>query len=185
SRIRTRFPLAPRRLLQTPWTTSGSNTTSCDPHFRITQDGRVVAALAVTAAWALVLLERTLDGRPALRWIVLALGCPCRDGDRRRRAPIPEGRRRGGCGDRVGGTVGDRSLCADDSVGSHTGSLPTTGPAGDGTDPMGPQGGQGGQGTGTTDAELTAALQDTDTGWPRPPWEHRGREVCSSPPDVR
>ncbi|MBB3665261.1 hypothetical protein FB384_004214 [Prauserella sediminis] len=47
----------------------------------------------------------------------------------------------------------------------HTGSLPMSDPSGDGTDPMGRQGGQGGPGTGTVSAELTAALQDTDTDW--------------------
>ncbi|GAA1220938.1 ArnT family glycosyltransferase [Prauserella alba] len=123
------------------------------------------AMVAVTGAWSFVLLERTPDWLPALRWLVLVLGVLAATAiavgaHRFRRAAVVVA-----VVTALAGLSATAAYAQKTASVPHTGSLPMSGPSGDGTDMMGRQGGQGGPGTGTANAELVAALQDTDTDW--------------------
>ncbi|WP_019810496.1 ArnT family glycosyltransferase [Saccharomonospora halophila] len=123
------------------------------------------AMVAVTAVWSFVLLERTPDWLPALRWIVLALGVLAATAiavgvHRFRRAAVVVAVVTALAGLSATGAYAQTTASV-----PHTGSLPESGPSGDGIDMMGRQGGQGGPGTGTANATLVAALQNTDTDW--------------------
>ena len=123
------------------------------------------AALVITSVWAFVLLDRTPDWYPELRWLVLVAGLAAAvgvlmAGRSSRRAALGLLAALAG----VGALAGPVAYSADTIASAHTGSIPTAGPSSSGT-AFGPGGGaapgqvagagahgQGGRGTGAASA---------------------------------
>jgi 4-amino-4-deoxy-L-arabinose transferase-like glycosyltransferase len=135
---------------------------------------RVVLSLmvAVTGIWDYILLARTSDWLPALRWIVLLVAAVAALlillGGRLagRFAVIVAGMAL------VGGLLGPSAYAVDTAAQPHNGSIPTSGPgtSGFGGGFGGPRGGGGGGMAGfgggtTTGSALTTALRASTTRW--------------------
>jgi 4-amino-4-deoxy-L-arabinose transferase-like glycosyltransferase len=107
--------------------------------------GRAVAAsaVAITAVWAWVLLDRTADWFPWLRWVILVAGvagaAAMLAGRRGRRAVVlvPVGLAM------LAGLAGPAAYALDTVGSAHTGAIPTAGPQ---TDAFGGPGGFAGRG---------------------------------------
>jgi 4-amino-4-deoxy-L-arabinose transferase-like glycosyltransferase len=132
---------------------------------RATWPGRVALALviAVAAVWAAVLLARTPDFLPWLRWTVLAVGAVAvlalLPGSRGKRWTAATA-----LAVLLTGLVAPAAYAAATAAIPHTGSIPTAGPA---SGPGGGfRGGLGGAGReASTDAEVVALLQAAGTKW--------------------
>jgi 4-amino-4-deoxy-L-arabinose transferase-like glycosyltransferase len=119
----------------------------------------MVIALAATAAWSVVLLDRTPTFLPWLRWLVIvggALGLP---------ALLPPPRRLGRAAvvvalvTALAGSAGSTAYSVQTALTAHQGSIISAGPASSG----GFHG--GGRGEVSSDPALTALLRDAGTRW--------------------
>ncbi|GAB3573478.1 glycosyltransferase family 39 protein [Amycolatopsis endophytica] len=124
---------------------------------------RIVLALmlAATGVWDFILLDRTPDWQPWLRWVLLVLTAAVAAGllfglDRIRRAGIVLA-----VAGVVTGLLAPAAYAVVTASQGHSGSIPTSGPSGSS---MG-FGGMGGPGGGTSNSELTALLKATTTKW--------------------
>ncbi|NMO89268.1 glycosyltransferase family 39 protein [Actinomycetospora sp. TBRC 11914] len=147
----------------------------------------LAAALGATTAWSVVLLRRTPDFLPWLRWVVAIAGAVAvllvlaglvtRRTWTRRALPVVL------LAALLAGAGGTVAYAADTATTAHSGPVPSAGPStgngmggfGGGTPPAGqrpagaPQGGAGGMGGlglgSTTSAAVTSLLQSSDTRW--------------------
>ena len=146
----------------------------------------LVAALAATTAWSVVLLRRTPEFLPWLRWVVAVVGVVAvlgllaglltRRTWARRALPVLL------VGAVLAGAGGSVAYAVDTAATAHSGSIVSAGPSSGSDTGGGPGGGQGGppsgqrpdearggQGGGpggtTTSAELTTLLQGSGTTW--------------------
>jgi 4-amino-4-deoxy-L-arabinose transferase-like glycosyltransferase len=121
---------------------------------------RVALALmiAATGMWDYVLLARTSEWLPVLRWLVLVVGAVAAF------AVLFGGRLAGRVGvlvvsmALVGGVLGTSAYAVDTASVPHTGSIPTSGPSNFG-------GGFGGGGQGSSSSALDTALKSSTTRW--------------------
>ncbi|MCU1681236.1 MAG: glycosyl transferase [Amycolatopsis sp.] len=116
--------------------------------------------IAVTAVWGFILLDRTPDWLPALRWALLVLGVPVA-------TAVVMGVHEFKKLTTVLAAVivltlglGTAAYAVDTVSQPHTGSIPTSGPS---SGAMGGFGGRGGEGS--TDSAVTTLLQQTTTKW--------------------
>lgn len=128
--------------------------------------GALAAAAAVTAVWAWVLLGRTPEFLPWLRWVVLGVGLVAAAA-----MPVRPSRRgwvaAATAAAVLAGTAGPAAYALETAATPHRGSIPTAGPgtstAGDLPGPDGFRASTpGDEGTG---AALAALLAATDTRW--------------------
>jgi 4-amino-4-deoxy-L-arabinose transferase-like glycosyltransferase len=120
----------------------------------------LASMIAVTAVWSFILLDRTPDWLPALRWALLVLGVVAATAvvmgvhEFKKLTTV------------VAAVVvlslglGTAAYAVDTASQPHTGAIPTSGPS---TGAMGSFGGGGGEGT--SDSAVTTLLQQTTTKW--------------------
>jgi 4-amino-4-deoxy-L-arabinose transferase-like glycosyltransferase len=126
----------------------------------------LAAVVAGTAGWAFVLLGRTPDFLPWLRWAVLGLAAVAAVALLVPRAVA----RRGGAVVALvavlSGVAAPAAYAVQTAATPHTGSIPTAGPATAGSDGPGRGGMPGGPGeAAAVDADLVAALREAGTRW--------------------
>ncbi|MEV0066604.1 glycosyltransferase family 39 protein [Amycolatopsis sp. NPDC050768] len=119
------------------------------------------AMIAVTAVWSFILLDRTPDWFPALRWIIVVLGVLVATVVVVGVPPLRKALVVLAAASVLTLGLGTAAYAVDTAAQPHTGSIPTSGPS---TGGFGGFGG-GGPGEEQTSSELTALLAKTTTKW--------------------